>query len=303
MPPPSPGTDTERPSQDLAAALGAVLIWGLVPVGTRYFVQRVDPFVFNVIRFAASCLAALPMLARARPWRWPRRDQALLALCGVLAVPGYNMPVSVGALSLSAGELGFLIATEPVMILTFTLLLRRRAMHARLLTGSFVALCGVAMTTGLLTAPTSFPWRGTLLALSGAASWSLYTALAGGLNERYGSFGATGSMLVIGAASLFALSWPLIPSGSWPALPTVLALAAMGLASSTVGFLLWNHASARMPAERLGLFLYLIPIVCLAGGSALLGEALTVTILAGGALTIGGVWLASRSRVRAAAAD
>jgi drug/metabolite transporter (DMT)-like permease len=303
MPPPSPGADPERHTQDLVAALGAVLIWGLVPVGTRYFVQRVDPFVFNVIRFAASCLAALPMLARARPWRWPRRDQALLALCAVLAVPGYNMPVSVGARSLSAGELGFLIATEPVMILAFTLLLRRRPIHARVLAGSVVALCGVALTTGLLTSPSSFPWRATLLVLSGAASWSLYTALAGGLNERYGSFGATGSMLVVGAASLFALSWPMIPAGSWPDLPTTLALAGMGLASSTLGFLLWNHASARLPAEHLGLFLYLIPIVCLAGGSALLGEALTVTILAGGALTIGGVWVASRTRARAPAAD
>jgi drug/metabolite transporter (DMT)-like permease len=82
-----------------------------------------------------------------------------------------------------------------------------------------------------------------------------------------------------------------------------LELAAMGLASSTFGFLLWNHASARLPAERLGLFLYLIPMVALAGGAVLLGESLTVTILAGGALTIGGVWVASRTRVRAPAAD
>jgi drug/metabolite transporter (DMT)-like permease len=41
--------------------------------------------------------------------------------------------------------------------------------------------------------------------------------------------------------------------------------------------------------------------VALAGGSLLLGEPLTVTMVAGGALTIAGVWIASRTQVSAAA--
>jgi drug/metabolite transporter (DMT)-like permease len=47
----------------------------------------------------------------------------------------------------------------------------------------------------------------------------------------------------------------------------------------------------------------LIPIVALAGGSLLLGEPITATLLTGGALTIAGVWIASRTYVKAAAAD
>jgi drug/metabolite transporter (DMT)-like permease len=285
----------------LAAALGAVLIWGLIPVGTRFFVLSTDPYTFNVIRFAASCAACLPLFMNAKPWRWPAADRRLLVLCALLAVPGYNMPVALGAQSLPAGQIGLLIATEPVFIVFFTLALRRRRASSRILIGSAVALSGVTLVTGLFTAPVSFPWRPTLWVLGGAASWSLYTAICGGLNERHGASGVTGSMVVIGAVGLMGISWPMMQGR--PSLPTGLALAGMGLASSTLGFLLWNYGSARIAAERIGLFLYLIPIIALAGGTLLLGEPLTLTLVAGGTLTIAGVWIASRTRVATPPAD
>ena len=69
----------------------------------------------------------------------------------------------------------------------------------------------------------------------------------------------------------------------------------MGVASSAVGFVLWNYAGAKLPGERLGPFLYLIPVVSVTAGMQLLGERLTVTIIAGGILTVLGVWIASRA--------
>jgi drug/metabolite transporter (DMT)-like permease len=281
------------------AALGAVIIWALVPVATRFFVLRVDPFVFNVIRFAASGAAAAPLFAYAKPWRWPARDQMLLAWCSVLAVPGYNIPVALGARTVPASELGLIIATEPVFIVVFTLLLKRRRVRLSVIGGSVVALGGVALTSGVLFSPASFKWQGTVQVLAGAASWSCYTVLGARLNERYGTFGATGAILVVGSAALLAISAPMIERTSWPGSLTTTAVAALGLASSTLGFLLWNYASACLPAERLGLFLYLIPVVCVAAGVLFLKESLTLIILIGGALTVFGVWVASRTPKRA----
>ena len=45
-----------------------------------------------------------------------------------------------------------------------------------------------------------------------------------------------------------------------------------------------------MPAERMGLVLYLIPVVCVLAGAGFLGEPLTRQIIFGGALTVFGVW-------------
>jgi drug/metabolite transporter (DMT)-like permease len=278
-----------------ASALAAVVIWALVPVGTRFFVLRVDPYVFNGIRFLASSGAALPLFIRARPWRWPRSDKLLLLACATLAVAGYNIPVSLGARTVQAGELGLLIATEPVMIAALTLLLQRRPVHRRVVAGSLVAFLGVALTSGILSGFQNFKLLSTFQVLAGAFSWSCYTVLAGRLNKRYGAFAATGAIIVVGSLALFALSWPMFDASLWPDHTNTLVIAAMGLSSSLLGFLLWNYAGARVPPERLGLFLYLIPIVSVFVGTRFMEESLSAQILAGGMLIVMGVWIASRT--------
>jgi drug/metabolite transporter (DMT)-like permease len=279
----------------VAAALAAVFIWALVPVGTRFFVLRTDPLMFNILRFAASGAAALPLCLRGRPWRWPVRDRILLCVCALFAVPGYNMPVALGARAIPAGELGLLIATEPVFIVALSSLLERRPISQRVLAGSALALAGAVLTSGSTGAPLLSSWASTLQVLGGAFSWSCYTVLVGRLNARHGTFAVTGAILVIGSAALMLISLPLTRGTPWPDVTTTAMLAAMGILSSLLGFLLWNHACAALPAERVGLFVYLIPIVCLGAGAGMLGESLSLAILAGGVLTIAGVWLASRT--------
>jgi drug/metabolite transporter (DMT)-like permease len=278
----------------MGAALAAVIIWALVPVGTRFFVLRIDPFLFNVIRFAASGTAALPLFLRARPWRWPGPDRILLIWCAVLSVPGYNIPVALGARTVPASHLGLLIATEPVFIVVLTLILKHQRIGWRVMVGSALALTGVFLTSLAPTSPQAFSWLSTLQVLGGAASWSCYTVLATRLNQRYGALGVTGAILVVGTAALLAMSAPMLGAASMPDPTTIWLLAGMGLASSMLGFLLWNYAGARVPAERMGLVLYLIPVVCVLAGAGFLGEPLTRQIILGGALTVFGVWVATR---------
>jgi len=282
------------------AALAAVLLWALVPIGTRFYVLRLDPYLFNIVRFAASGCGAMPLFFHAKPWRWPRRDQALVLCCAILAVPGYNIAVALGARTLSAGQLGLLIATEPVMIAALTVLVQRRPVHWRMIAGSLLALCGVALTSGALTMTQHFSWVSTAQVVWGAFSWSTYTVLAVRLNRRYGTFGVTGAIVVLGTMALLALSLPHVNSGMLPDVTTLWILAAMGVSSSLVAFLLWNYAGAIVRSERLGLFLYMIPIVSVSTGVQFLGESLTLEILAGGMLIVIGVWIAARRTTMAA---
>lgn len=272
------------------AALASVVIWGLVPVGTRFFVASVDPLAFNVIRFGASVLAASPLVIRARPWLWPAKDILRLALGAALAIPAYNIPVAIAARGVQAGTMGLLIATEPVFILIFGLIISRATVKANVAMGAAIAFAGVALTTCEgWTGQGRNDLVGMAMILGGCAAWGLYAVLTAPLISRHGSAGVAGGILTIGGGLLVVISVPAMGPGAWPGPLTTVELIGMGLASALLAFLLWNKAAETLPMGRLGLFLYLIPVTSLICGALFLGEQPSLASIAGGALILLGV--------------
>ena len=68
----------------------------------------------------------------------------------------------------------------------------------------------------------------------------------------------------------------------------------LGLAPTALGFATWAYALRRMNAGRLASLAYLIPVVAILFGWALLGETPPSLAAAGGALCLTGVALARR---------
>jgi drug/metabolite transporter (DMT)-like permease len=64
------------------------------------------------------------------------------------------------------------------------------------------------------------------------------------------------------------------------------------LAAGIGGTMLWNYGTKHLSSTAAGTFLYLIPVVAVAAGALVLGEAVTVNIIAGGALMLTGVAIA-----------
>ncbi len=69
-------------------------------------------------------------------------------------------------------------------------------------------------------------------------------------------------------------------------------------ASSAVGYFLWLWALKHTTPTRVTVFLGLSPVTAMLLGAALLGEAITPTGLAGTALVILGLVLATRERAQ-----
>jgi drug/metabolite transporter (DMT)-like permease len=68
----------------------------------------------------------------------------------------------------------------------------------------------------------------------------------------------------------------------------------LGVAPTAVGFAAWTYALRRTSAGRLASLTYLIPVVAIVLGWALLGEAPPAVAAAGGALCLSGVAIARR---------
>jgi drug/metabolite transporter (DMT)-like permease len=82
--------------------------------------------------------------------------------------------------------------------------------------------------------------------------------------------------------------WAEVDAGAWG------AVAYSTLFVAAFGFAAWQGGISRIGANRVLVYQYLITLVGVASGVALLGESLTPNKLVGGAVILLGVYLARR---------
>jgi drug/metabolite transporter (DMT)-like permease len=269
-------------------------IWGMAPVATRALVLQLAPLPLLVVRMGVAALVLLP-------WCGPvlrrpnRRYIPRLVAAGLLGMVGYNLPVTIGLQWVPASTAGLVLASEPVWLLLLTAAFFGERVSRRCWAGAAVALAGVAVLAG----PGVLSSRGGVRELGGVSLivlgtmlFAAYTLMLRPLSRACGPVPATAASTVAG--SLFYVAFAgTVTSGQLGRLPAAgwSELAFLAVGSNVVGMLAWNLAVARLPGQRVGLLLYLEPLVSVAGAVALLGERLSPGLAAGGALILGGIAL------------
>jgi drug/metabolite transporter (DMT)-like permease len=132
-------------------------------------------------------------------------------------------------------------------------------------------------------------------AVLAAFCYALFTVLGKPLVQKYGSAPTTIYAGLVGTAMLL----PLL-STSFFAQVEALNLVGwssvlyLGGLSSAVGYLLFYTLLSRKAVASLSIQLYLIPVVAVVGGWALLSEPVTLTTVIGGAMVLVAVTFATR---------
>ena len=121
-------------------------MWGTAPVANRFLVgggmQQITPGALLAVRFGLSALLVLPLALRARIDRWDRRDQLLLLASTLIGVVGYNLPVTLGQVTVPASTTALVIATEPIWIILLWALRERRRPSYSAVIGALIGLAG-----------------------------------------------------------------------------------------------------------------------------------------------------------------
>ena len=271
------------PARDLLAALTVVVLWGLNFLAIKWGLETFTPFQLGAARFA---FAALPMVLLVRPprlaWRW------------VLA---YGLFQGLGqfALLFFALQLGMTTALASVLIQTqvfFTALLGFGLLGERpgrmLLLGLAIAGAGLlCFAIGTLGGGAEATLAGLLLTLCAAASWAV-SNIVSRLAQRAAP-GYDPLSLVVWSSLVPVLPFVLLSfwadadaarwlhGSAWAQVPlrTWLSLAYLGWAATVVGYGLWAHLLTRHPANRVAPFSLGVPVVGVAAGLLVLGEAVT----------------------------
>lgn len=288
-----------RPSrgQAMALVLLSVMLWGAVPIINRFFLgtghMNAPGAPYMALRYIIAACCFLPGLPAAlRRWSWAELGRG--ALCGLAGVAVYNLLTGIGGHRVSAGLMGLINASEPLMILILVHLHERRAPGFRTMLSVCIGLAGIALLASAA-GPAEGDGLGIALLVIAAAGWAVYCVLVPPLLKKHGALQVSAVTMVSGTLPLLAFGAPQLPGFVATLSPAEWEMIAfMGIGSSVVALLSWNKGSTVLGAEASGWFLYLIPVFAAGGGFFILGEPLTLLELAGGAMILGSVYIAQR---------
>jgi drug/metabolite transporter (DMT)-like permease len=288
--------------------LAAVISSGLggTSIGaTRYLVNAIDPLAIGSFRFGIGFLLLLPV-ALLPGNRWPaRRDWRGVAGLGVLYFALFPILFNVSLIFTTAARGALALSTLPLLTMVVGAAIGSEALTLRKSIGVLIAMLGVAVAllAGLASAPEG-AWRGDLLMVGAALCMALYSIWSKPFIALSGPIAFTTMSMGVGAACLILISWghgsftPVAAFGisQW------LAATYLGAFGSALTFYLWAFALERTTPTRVAISVTVNPVTASLVGAALLHEPLRWN-LAGGIVTVfAGIWIATTSGRRPAAA-
>jgi drug/metabolite transporter (DMT)-like permease len=291
--------------------LGVVLastMWGLSSVLMKVALPGIPPLGIALARVVLSGLVLVPAaIVRGRGGAAVAgpRDRVHLA---VLAVTTVAVPFCLTAWAqqhVDAASAAVLHATVPLWTTAFAVVLLGQRPGARQFAAIGAGLAGVAVLAGFGSAgAVSGSWRGCLAVLAASACYGFgWVYLRRNLSHRPPLYiaaaiqaGAVVVLLPVAAATTD-------PAALAPTPARLASLVALGVVSTAGAELLNYHNIARLGPTTASLTAYLVPIVGVTAGIAVLGEPLTGRLIGGAAIVLASTGLALPRRAGTVGAE
>jgi len=276
------------------AGLVTVTAWGSAFVGIRAAGHSLSPGSVALGRLLVSA-AILGTVALFRREPLPhRRDLLSIAAYGVLWLAIYSVTLNAAERLVDAGTAAMLINLGPILIAVLAGIFLREGFPPGLFAGSAVAFTGCVIIGFATTRSQARGGLGILLLVVAALAYATAVVVQKPVLARVSSFQVT--WLGVAAATIACL--PFAPTLVTEAAKANLAAIGwtiyLGAIPTALGFATWTFALRRTSAGRTGSLNFLIPVVAILLGWGLLGERPPWLALAGGVLTLAGVYIARR---------
>jgi drug/metabolite transporter (DMT)-like permease len=275
----------------LAAAATGVQV-GAAIVATRYVAADISPASLAFLRYAIGVACLIPAVAIAARVRFARGDILPIAALGVGQFGILIALLNYGLRTVPAARGALIFATFPLLTLIVAALLGHERVTARKLAGILATMTGVALALGdkILGAGSL---AGELAILASAATGAICSVLYRPYLRRYPTLpvsafamaAAAAALLVPAALDDLATAPFRLTAGAWGAIVFI------GLSSGSF-YVLWLWALKNIAATRVTVFLALSPVTAAVLGVALLGEPVTLGMMAGVVCVAAGLWVA-----------
>jgi drug/metabolite transporter (DMT)-like permease len=269
-------------------------LWGGSFVFMRVAVPALGPVPLAYVRVSLAAIALLALAfaqRRVPPFRTRWREFAVVGVVNS-ALPFSLFCYAEQYINASTGAL--LNATSPFFAAIAAAVWLDEPLTVKRVTGMALGIAGVVILVGWHPETMS---RDVLLAVGACLVAAICYALAGVYTKKklsgVPSFAiACASQVTAAMALMPALPFATVPG---PLTPLVIGnVLALALASTALAYLIYFKLIADAGPQRALTVTFLIPLFGVLWGAVFLREPLTITMLAGGALIVGGVALALR---------
>ncbi|MQX35978.1 DMT family transporter [Roseospira navarrensis] len=272
------------PVPDILLALLVQGLWGMNFIAAKVGADNLPPLTLTAIRFAIAAAIVVPFMPR------PRGQ----ALRGVLILSVTFGTLHFGAMftglsMVDAATAAVIIQTGPPFSVLLGVLIFKEVIGWRRILGLVLAFAGVVVVAGEPQMVSVVP---VLILLFAALSWAVSNAIVKTTRDLP-ALAVTGWLSLLAIPQLLVLSWlfednqlETVRGLSWEVWGAIVYIAVGG---SLAAHSLWYSLLRRHPMTVVAPWGLLAPILGIAAGILVLGEAATWQKLVGGAITLTGV--------------
>jgi drug/metabolite transporter (DMT)-like permease len=275
----------------ISSALG-----GTAAAVTRYLVINADPLTLAILRWGIGFIVVLPatLILRAR---WPQpRDLPAIAGLGILFFGIFFILYNIAVSLTTATRASLALSTLPLWTMLAGAVLRIEPLTARKSLGVGIAILGVAgaLASNLGDAPPG-AWRGELIMTGAVLCMAFYNVFSRPFMVRSSALGFLCVGMGCGAAALIAAG---VATGRVAVLASFgaaqwTAAIYLGVAGGALAFILWVMALQRASPTRVANTMTVNPIAAGLLATQLVGEPITLNLVAGLIAVFIGIWIAT----------
>ena len=285
----------------------AVIFCGFSFIATKVALREVHPFGLLTLRYAIGALLLFFVQYR--------RDRAFLKLfsfgdwiyiflLSAVGVSGLGILQAYGLLYTTAINTGWIVAINPILITLSARLFLGEPITLRKVMGILLGFLGISLiiskgifSLSLFRLTSTF---GDLLVFASAIAWTIFTVGGKGFLPRFTPLAIVTAIMISGFLVVLPLGFL---KGGYPNLLHLsfsvwFGILFLGVFCSGLGYLFWYSALEKKDSGTVGMYLYLEPLAKLIGAIFLLREKIYWFTLLGGAMTLAGVYLATRKVTR-----
>ena len=283
-------------------ALFAVIIWGASFVASKVALQDLSPTTLVWLRFLMGvAVLGVAVIVRKQFALPDKKEWIYFALLGFLGITFHQWLQSNALETSEAGTSAWIVATSPVFIALLGWVLLKEPLDWTRTLGILLAFCGVLVVVskgdfGSISIE-KFGAPGDKLILISSVNWAVFSALSRrGLKAHPASL----MMFYVMMFGWLFTSLIFLPTKGFLEIGNLtfdgwMGIAFLGIFCSGLAYIAWYDALKALPAAQTGAFLYIEPPVSVVVAFFILGEAITLASLIGGAIVLFGVWLVNRT--------